>query len=115
MKYILRKAGGADHSTKEYALFRSRNHAWIVEGKHFAKNLVIPYQWCKMMTRVQLEKIMGMLPEEKLMEPCVPLTHITVDLKGPFQVKDTIKKRIGSLVLHKHKNSPNGRGKYVHH
>ena len=44
---------------------------------------------------------MGMLPEEKLMEPCVPLTHITVDLKGPFQVKDTIKKRIGSLVLHK--------------
>ena len=61
------------------------------------------------------EQSMGMLPEEKLMEPCVPLTHITVDLKGPFQVKDTIKKRIGSLVLHKHKNSPNGRGKYVHH
>ena len=39
MKYILGKAGGADHSTKEYALFRSRNHAWIVEGKHCAKRL----------------------------------------------------------------------------
>ena len=91
MKYILRKAGGADHSTKEYALFRSRNHAWIVEGKHCAKKLVIPYLWCKMMSRVHLEKSMGMLPEEKLMEPCVPFTQIAMDLMRPFHVNDMTK------------------------
>ena len=91
MKYILGKAGGADHSTKEYTLFRSRNHAWIVEGKHCAKKLVILYQWCTIISMVHLEQSMGMLPEEKLMEPCVPFTQIPMDLMGQFHVNNMTK------------------------
>ena len=43
------------------------------------------------MSMVHLEQSMGMLPEEKLMEPCVPFTQIPMDLMGQFHVNNMTK------------------------
>ena len=66
------------------------------------------------MLRVPMEQNMGLLPEMKLMAPCVPFIHITLDLTVPFLVNDMTKQRIGSLLLHNHGSSLHGHENIVH-
>ena len=68
-------------------LFRSRNYAWIVNGRSLAKKIVQECTWCRGQLKETVLQRMGALPVERTQVFSRPFTHISVDLMGPFQVR----------------------------
>ena len=96
-KLIMIKAHSEAHMwSPGDALFRSRKYAWIVRGRRLAKQVVKECLYCNVLKkklRDQTEQQqMGDLPDLKF-EACKPFTNICIDLAGPYQVVDSVKKR----------------------
>ncbi|XP_039525732.1 uncharacterized protein LOC120477871 [Pimephales promelas] len=70
-----------------------RRKAWIIKGRRLAKKSVDCCVTCKKARSKQCQQIMGDLPPERS-EPAGPFEFTTLDLFGPYWVKDEIKMRV---------------------
>lgn len=71
--------------------------AWVVKGRRLAKKSIDCCVSCRKARAEQCQQIMGNLPLE-WSEPAAPFEFTTLDLFGPYVVKDEVKKRVGLKV-----------------
>ena len=81
-----------DHSGSDRTLMRSRNKVWTLKGRRLAEKIRKDCFKCKLRARNLEKQIMAPLPESRL--PPAPVFHFTaVDLFGPIEIRDSVKKR----------------------
>lgn len=78
-------------------LLRLRQKALIVQGRRLAQKVVDHCIFCKKAKAQVCQQVMGDLPEERS-RPASPFQFISVDLFGPYLVRDNVRKRTSMKV-----------------
>lgn len=84
------EAHAANHEGVSGTLLRMRRKAWVVKGRRIAKKVV---ENCVKLRAKQCQQLMSALPPERL-RPAAPFEFTAMDLFGPYQVRDEVKKRV---------------------
>jgi len=91
-KLIMHDSHAEEHCGVDRTLWRSRNVAWIIRGRRIAKAIRGNCFKCKLRGKVLEKQIMAPVPESRL--PPAPVFYSTaVDLFGPIEIRDTVKRR----------------------
>lgn len=72
---------------------KMRAKAWVIKGRRIAKRVVDDCLICRKTKAKKCEQVMGFLPPERT-EPAAPFTFTAVDVFGPYDVRDDVKKRV---------------------
>ncbi|XP_032434156.1 uncharacterized protein LOC116729604 [Xiphophorus hellerii] len=88
-----REAHNAAHDGIAGTLLRMRRKAWVVKGRRIAQKIVDNCMVCKKARALKCQQLMGDLPPERA-EPAPPFKFTSVDLFGPYYVRDDVKKRV---------------------
>lgn len=83
----------ANHEGVAGTLLRMRKTAWVIKGRRLAKKMVDSCVVCRKNKAKQCQQIMADLPPERT-RPAAPFEFTTIDLFGPYEVKDEVKKRV---------------------
>lgn len=75
-----------------------RRKAWVIRGRKIAQKVVDKCIICKKARAKSCQQVMGDLPDERT-RPAAPFEFTAVNLFGPYQVRDDIKKRVSMKVL----------------
>ncbi len=94
---LAQEAHQVNHEGVAGTLLRMRRKAWVVKGRRLAKKSVDCCVTCRKARAKQCQQIMGDLPPERS-EPAAPFEFKTLDLFGPYVVKNEVKKRTGLKV-----------------
>lgn len=78
-------------------LLKMRKKAWVIRGRRIAQKAVDSCLLCKKSRARRCQQVMADLPPERT-EPAAPFEFTTVDLFGPYLVKDEVKKRVSVKV-----------------
>lgn len=99
---LAREAHSEGHDGVVGTLLRMRQKAWVIRGRKIAQKVVDKCIVCKKARAKICQQVMGDLPDERT-RPAAPFEFTAVDLFGPYQVRDDIKKSfhesLGSGVL----------------
>lgn len=90
---LAHEAHYANHEEIAGTLLRMRKVAWVVKGRRLAKRVVESCVICKKARAKKCKQIMSDLPPERI-GPAAPFEFVTVDLFGPYEVKDEVRKRV---------------------
>ena len=89
----MREAHEIDHGGVDRTLQRSRVKVWIVHGRRLAKKIVQKCTECRHRNKKMQGQKMAAVHENRL--PPSPVFGSTcLDLFGPIQIKDTVKRRV---------------------
>ncbi|XP_048035062.1 uncharacterized protein LOC125260633 [Megalobrama amblycephala] len=94
---LAHEAHEANHEEIAGTLLRMRKVAWVVKGRRLAKRVVESCVICRKARAKRCKQIMSDLPPERI-GPAAPFEFVTVDLFGPYEVKDEVKKRVRMKV-----------------
>lgn len=94
---LAREAYSEGHDGVAGTLLRMRKKAWVIRGRIIAQKVVDKCVICKKARARTCQRIMGDLPEERV-SPAAPFQFTSVDLFGPYQVKDNVKRRVSMKV-----------------
>nr|XP_043874461.1 uncharacterized protein LOC122764226 [Solea senegalensis] len=94
---LAREAHSEGHEGVAGTLLRMRNKAWVIRGRIIAQKVVDKCIVCKKAKARTCQQIMGDLPEERT-NPAAPFQFTSVDLFGPYLVKDDVKRRVSMKV-----------------
>ena len=78
-------------------LLKMRRKAWVIKGRKLAKKIVDSCVVCRKARAKHCQQIMSDLPPE-LTGPAAPFEYTTVDLFGPYEVGDKVRKRVNLKV-----------------
>ena len=90
---LAREAHDVNHEGIAGTLLRMRRKAWVVKGRRIAKKVVDNCVICRKARAKRCQQIMSDLPPERT-APAGPFQFTAVDLFGPYDVKDEVKKRV---------------------
>lgn len=90
---LAREAHNVNHEGLAGTLLKMRSKAWVVKGKRVAKKVVDACVICRKTKAKLCQQIMSDLPPERS-EPAAPFEFTTMDLFGPYDVRDEVKKRV---------------------
>ncbi|XP_063740377.1 uncharacterized protein LOC134864953 [Eleginops maclovinus] len=90
---LAREAHNANHEGIAGTLLRMRRKAWVVRGRRIVKKVVDNCVTCRRVKAKRCQQIMSDLPPERT-TPAAPFQFTAVDLFGPYEVKDEVKKRV---------------------
>ncbi|XP_036068500.1 uncharacterized protein LOC112152419 [Oryzias melastigma] len=90
---LAREAHEANHEDIAGTLIRMRKRAWVVKGRRLAKKVVDSCVECRKTKAKRCQQIMADLPPERTHQ-AQPFEFTTVDLFGPYEVKDEVRKRV---------------------
>lgn len=90
---LAREAHNANHEGIAGTLLKMRKKAWVIKGRRLAKRVVDSCVTCRKQKAKQCQQIMSDLPPERV-SPANPFEYTTVDLFGPYIVKDEVRKRV---------------------
>ena len=91
-KLILYDAHTTDHLGPDRAIARSRENAWVVRARSPARWVCNQCPICRLNHASAARQIMAPINPERV-GPCQPFSCCTVDLFGPYQLADMVKKR----------------------
>ena len=94
---LAREAHSEGHDGVAGTLLWMRKRAWVIRGRIIAQKVVDKCVVCKKAKARACQQIMGDLPEERS-SPSAPFQFMSVDLFGPYQVKDEVKRRVSMKV-----------------
>ena len=80
------------HEGRDATLARFRNTYCTPHGSKVAMRVKMDCQLCKLGDPQLMSQEMGWLPEERL-TPSPPFTHVSLDLFGPFTVREEVQQR----------------------
>ena len=87
----MREVHSEEHSGTTKTLAKSRRKFWIVRGRRVAEKVRNSYK-CRLLDKKLAEQQMSPLPECRL--TIAPVFNVTsIDLFGPLEIRDTVKKR----------------------
>ncbi|XP_026082522.1 uncharacterized protein LOC113058643 [Carassius auratus] len=89
---LTREAHEANHEGVAGTHLRVRSKAWVIRGSRIARNVVDSCMHCRKIKAKMCKQVMGELPLERT-KPAAPFEFTTLDLFGPYVVKDTVKRR----------------------
>ena len=81
-----------DHAGLETTLAKLQSKFWVPRARKIIKFVKTKCIKCRLINKQCLEQRMGPLPEGRL-KPSPPFYTTSLDLFGPFLVKDTVKRR----------------------
>ncbi|KAB5567602.1 hypothetical protein PHYPO_G00234660 [Pangasianodon hypophthalmus] len=81
------EAHNANHEEIAGTLLRMRKTAWVIKGRKLAQKIVDNCVTCRKARARKCQQIMSDLPPERI-TPARPFEYTTVDLFGPYEVKD---------------------------
>lgn len=94
---LARECHRESHGGLAETLLRMRRKAWIIRGRRIAQKVVDGCVQCRKTKAKRCQQVMGDLPPERS-QPAAPFEFTTVDLFGPYRVKDDVKKRASMKV-----------------
>ena len=90
---IMRESHEIEHCGTDRTLFRSRTVAWIIQGRRLAERIRVNCFKCRLRAKYLQRQIMAPVAETRL--PPAPVFCTTaVDLFGPIEIRDTVKRRV---------------------
>ena len=81
------------HDRVAGTLLKMRKRAWVIRGRRIAQKVVDGCMICRKAKARKCQQVIGDLPPERT-KPAAPFEFTTIDLFGPYQVKDDINKRV---------------------
>lgn len=94
---LAREAHEANHEGVAATLLRTKRKAWVVQGRRIVKKVVNKCITCKKQKARLRQQVMSALPQERTSR-ANPFEYTTLDLFGPFEVRDAVKKRTKKKV-----------------
>ncbi|XP_060777189.1 uncharacterized protein LOC132886503 [Neoarius graeffei] len=94
---LAHESHGEAHDGVAGTLLKMRKKAWVIRGRRIAQKVVDSCLFCRKSRVRKCQQVMADLPLERT-EPAAPFEFTTVDLFGPYQVKDEVKKRVTMKV-----------------
>ncbi len=94
---LARESHKESHGGLAETLLRMRRRAWVIKGRRIAQKVVDSCIQCRKNKAKKCQQVMGDLPPERT-QPAAPFEFTTVDLFGPYHVKDDVKKRASLKV-----------------
>lgn len=94
---LAREAHEANHEGVAATLLRTRKKAWVVQGRRTVKKVINECITCKKQKAKLCQQVMSDLPQERT-KRANPFEFTTLDLFGPFEVRDSVKKRTKKKV-----------------
>lgn len=94
---LAREAHEANHEGVAATLLRTRRKAWVVQGRRTVKKVVNECITCRKQRARLCQQVMSDLPQERTSR-ANPFEYTTLDLFGPFEVRDAVKKRAKKKV-----------------
>lgn len=94
---LAREAHEANHEGVAATLLRTKRKAWVVQGRRIVKKVVNKCITCKKQKARLCQQVMSALPQERTSR-ANPFEYTTLDLFGPFEVRDAVKKRTKKKV-----------------
>lgn len=94
---LAREAHSERHDGVAGTLLRMRKKALITKGRIIARKVVDKCVVCRKTKARTCQQIMGGLPKERS-SPAAPFQFTSVDLFGPYHVKDDVKRRRSTKV-----------------
>ncbi|XP_067223126.1 uncharacterized protein [Chanodichthys erythropterus] len=94
---LAREAHEANHEGVAATLLRTRRKAWVIEGRRIVKKIINDCVTCKKQRAKLCQQVMSDLPHERTSR-ANPFEYTTLDLFGPFEVRDAVKKRTKKKV-----------------
>ena len=92
VKLILRDFHEKEHASDDKVMWQVRTKFWIPQARRLIRSIRKGCYKCRLLCRKVAGQIMSPLPSERVM-PTPPWTNVAVDLFGPFECKDPVKKR----------------------
>lgn len=90
---LAQEAHNANHEEIAGTLLQMRKKAWVVRGRKLAQKIVVNCVTCRKAKARRCQQIMSDLPSERI-TPANPFKYTTVDLFGPYEVKDEVRKKV---------------------
>lgn len=94
---LAREAHNKSHDGVAGTLLKMRLKAWVIKGRRIAQKVVDSCMACRKLKAKKCQQLMGDLPPERT-EPAAPFEFTSVDLFGPYHVKDDVKRRVAIKV-----------------
>ena len=94
---VAREAHQANHEGPASTVLRMRKRAWVVRGPRVAWKVCKDCIHCRKTRAKACVQQMGELPEERT-TPAAPFEYTAVDMCGPYEVKDVVKRRASMKV-----------------
>ncbi|XP_062390786.1 uncharacterized protein LOC134078694 [Sardina pilchardus] len=86
-----------NHEGVASTLLRTRKKAWIMQGRRTVKKVLNNCVTCRKQRAKMCQQVMSNLPQERT-KRASPFEYTTLDLFGPFEVKDSVKRRTSKKV-----------------
>ena len=74
-----------------------RQKAWVIQGRRLVQKVVNQCIHCRKARAQVCQQVMGDLPVE-MSRPAAPFQFVSIDLFGPYLVRDDIKRRVSMKV-----------------
>ncbi|KAL2085037.1 hypothetical protein ACEWY4_020555 [Coilia grayii] len=94
---LARQSHQEGHEGVAGTLLRMRRKAWIIQGRRLAQKVVNQCIHCRKARAQVCQQVMGDLPVERS-RPAAPFQFTSVDLFGPYLVRDDVKRRVSMKV-----------------
>lgn len=94
---LVQEAHSKGHEGVAATLLKVRKRAWVIKGRIIARKVIENCVVCKKARVRRCQQVMGDLPQERT-RPASPFEFTAVDLFGPYQVKDDVRKRVKMKV-----------------
>ena len=92
-KLVLKKCHEIDHGGDDRAVWRSREKFWIPQARREVKKIRGKCFRCRLLNKRRAEQMMSPLPNQRVL-PAPPWTYTSVDLFGPLEHTDMVRKRL---------------------
>ncbi|KAJ8378393.1 hypothetical protein AAFF_G00242810 [Aldrovandia affinis] len=94
---LAREAHERSHEGVAGTLLQMRKKAWVLQGRRIAKKVVDSCVLCRKERARRCRQVMSDLPPERT-TPALPFAYTTLDLFGPFEVRDGKRRRVSMKV-----------------
>lgn len=94
---LARQSHQEAHESVAGTLLRMRLKAWVVQGRRLAQKAVNQCILCRKARARVCQQVMGDLPVERS-RPASPFQFTSIDLFGPYMVRDDVKRRVSMKV-----------------
>jgi len=90
---MVQETHAVNHKGLAGTLLRMRSKAWVVQGKRVAKRVIDSNVTCRKARANLCRQLTSDLPPERT-RPAAPFEITTMELFGPYEVRDEVKKRV---------------------
>ena len=91
----LKNCHDADHSGDDRVIWKSRTKYWIPRARRIVSSIRKHCYRCRLRSKVLSRQVMAPLPGERVI-PSPPWTNVALDLFGPLEHIDQVRKRLKS-------------------